>query len=113
MILQTVFGHYQKPQEAFNWLLPAVLPTLTLIVGVFIADVVGTGGDSETEPDSFTYKLSLGMSIAYLLVVSFTILIEPFSDYDPEGLMKISNLWLSPLQGLVAATVGIFFVKKR
>lgn len=110
LILQTMFGKYQQPQEAFNWLMPTLLPTLTLIVGVFVAE--RSEGADEAEADSFKYRLALWLSVAYLLIVSLTIFIEPFSDMEAEQLMKTSNLWLSPMQGLVAAVVGIFFIKK-
>lgn len=68
------------------------------IMGVFAADAVGTAPDAEA--DSFTFKLALGMSVAYLLIASLTIILEPLSDMSSEELMKTSNLWLGPLQGL-------------
>src|SRR3954447_9850431 len=39
-----------------------------------------------------------------------TILIQPFASKTPAeavGLMRTSNLWLGPLQGLVASALGV------
>ena len=34
------------------------------------------------------------------------------TSFGPLELMKVSNLWLVPLQGLVSAAIGAFFIKK-
>jgi hypothetical protein len=114
LVLQTILGRYDapaKPEDAFAWLLPNVIPTVSLIVGVLVADVVNVT-DKNLRVDRFMYRLALGMSVIYLTVVSLTIFLAPFATRSPVELMKTSQLWLSPLQGIVAAVIGVFFVKK-
>ena len=113
LVLQSVFGHYQEQTtEAWGWFLPTVMPTLSLITGVLVMDALGKEEEPQTV-DPFFYKLSLIFSGIYLALVAFSILIQPFTALSPLKLMNQSNLWLAPLQGLVAAFLGIFFVKKR
>ena len=112
-ILQTVSGHYgNKASEAWGWLLPTLLPTLSLITGVFATDVFSKTIEIKTV-DEFLYKLTLSLSITYLLAVGFTVFVSPLTTtvWTPLELMKLSNLWLAPLQGTVGTTTGVFFVK--
>lgn len=111
-IFQTVFEHYgNKTTEAWGWLLPSVLPTLSLITGVFATDVLGKSLRVKTV-DQFLYRLTLSLSILYLLAVSLTIFVRPLTTLTSLELMKLSHLWLAPLQGLVGTTMGVFFVKE-
>ena len=112
VVLQSIRRVYgDKTSEAWAWYLPTVLPTLSLIVGVLASDALSTTKTVKTI-DSFIYRLALALSIVYLTVVASTILLSPFSGWTPLELMKVSNLWLAPLQGIVAATIGVFFVSK-
>ena len=52
---------------------------------------------------------SAGVSVFYLAMVSLTLLVQPFLTTPALELMQRSNLWLGPLQGLAAATLGAFF----
>jgi hypothetical protein len=61
--------------------------------------------------DAFLYRLALWLSCAYLLLILLSILVQPFAPLPPLALMQQSNLWLGPLQGLVAGALGAFFVK--
>ena len=63
--------------------------------------------------DSFMYRLSLILSIVYLLVVVLSIVVHPYSKLMAIDFLIQSNLWIAPLQGLVAAILGAFFVKKE
>lgn len=119
LILQTIFGRYgDKAREAWSWLLPSILPTLSLIIGGVvissrISKGVETGVETEETIDQFAFQLSFFLSIAYLITVSLTIFLSPFSELPPLELMKQSNLWLAPFQGLVSAALGVFFVSKK
>ena len=110
-ISQTVFGHYgSKATEAWGWLLPTLLPTLSLITGVFATDALGKSLQIKTV-DQFWYRLTLTLSILYLLAVSLTVFVSPITALTPLELMRLSHLWLAPLQGIVGTTMGVFFVK--
>lgn len=111
LLIQTLVGRYaDKANEAWSWLLPTFMPTLSLMIGVLVANS-RKGESRDKTVDGFLYRLSYILSIAYLAVVSLTILFSPFSSYTPLELMKTSNLWLAPIQGLVSASIGAFFVK--
>jgi hypothetical protein len=111
VLLQTVLGRYGgRASDVWGWLLPTVMPTLSLVIGVLAMDALGKGVKSmEAEP--FLFKLTFGISLAYLVAVLLIILLQPLSPLSPFDLMNQANLWLGPFQGLVAAAMGAFFVK--
>lgn len=116
VVVQSLLGHYGKLTEDFlAWFLPTIIPTLTLILGVLVSDALGqseTGGSV----DSFIYRLALALSIFYLITISLIILVQPWTDPfldNLDRLIKNSNRWIIPLQGLVSAALGAFYVSKR
>ncbi|MBI5747828.1 MAG: hypothetical protein HZA00_01795 [Nitrospinae bacterium] len=110
LIIQTILGHYaDKYGEAWSWFLPIVMPTLSLIIGVFVSDVLKKDIEIEKRVDNFFYWLTISLSAVYILAVSLTLFLSPVSRYSSIELMKISNFWLGPLQGLVAGTLLVFF----
>src|SRR3546814_3400024 len=82
------------------------MPTLSLIVGVLVADrrAAGKGQDARQagKPvDDLFFRLGAGMSVLYLLLVALSVLVQPLlPQATPLELMQRSNLWLGPLQGL-------------
>ena len=105
-------GRYDGREiEVFGWFLPTVLPTLSLILGVSVMDSLGKGIQTP-RADQFLFKLALGLSIAYLVTVMATVVIQPFTTILPIEIMHKSHLWLGPFQGLVAASLSAFFVNK-
>lgn len=113
MFFQTVLGSYQGiADKAWSWFLPTVVPTLTLMIGVFVSEAFTSEESRKMMVNRFFYKLSFTLSIAYLLVVILSLLLQPFSPLSVEDQMTQSNLWLTPLQALVSAALGAFFVKK-
>lgn len=113
VLLQTLLGRFEnKAGEAWSWLLPTIMPTLMLIIGVLVMDALGKGVKI-TNTDRFLFRLTFFISIAYLLAVLLVIAIQPFSTLGPFELMTQSNFWLGPFQGLVSASLGAFFVQAR
>lgn len=111
VLLQSLFGRYAGHlADAWGWFLPAVMPTLSLMIGVFVADALA-GGRPERYVDAFVYRLALGLSLGYFAVVLATLLLQPFTGVAPLELLGTSQLWLAPLQSLVTAVLGAFFVK--
>ncbi|MCR9214336.1 MAG: hypothetical protein NXI13_11515 [Proteobacteria bacterium] len=109
---QSFFGKYgDLTQDAWGWFLPSVMPTLSLIVTVMVFDALNGSADDKPA-DRFMYLIAVGLSVFYLLIVFSTILVQPLTAIGPIELMNQSNLWLGPLQGLVAASLGAFFVKQ-
>ena len=63
-------------------------------------------------------KLTLALSVFHLAAVAATIVAFPFigtvagADARAMSLFETSNLWLGPLQGLVAAVIGALFFSR-
>ena len=113
LVFQTMLGHYREnTDEVWGWFLPSVMPMLSLIISVIVMDFFGKGIKIRTV-DRFLFRISFTVSAIYLFFVSLPILLQPFSASSPVKLMQQSNLWLGPFQGLVAASLGVFFVKKE
>jgi hypothetical protein len=113
MIVQTVFDHYgSDAEEAWGWLLPGILPTLSLIIGVLVMDALGKSVKAAAV-DGFMFWTAFGLSVFYLLMVALPILLQPFTGLEPLTTLKQSNLWLGPMQGLVSAALAAFFVKSE
>jgi len=114
LILQSVFGKYHdKAQQVWSWALPSLMPTLTLIISVLGANALEPQDEGGSVRKSF-YYLAMWLSTAYLMLILFTILIEPFTTFDSAQLLNLSNLWLGPFQGFVASAIGLlFFTKKK
>ena len=113
MLTQSFFGHYGDDlASAWGWVLPTILPTLSLIIGVLVAGAVRPH-ETARKVDRFLFRLSIGLSVAYLLVVLATILIQPISPLPPPELMRQSHLWLAPFQGLVTGCLGAFFIRRE
>jgi magnesium-transporting ATPase (P-type) len=113
LIIQTVGDIYGlKVDEAWSWFLPTVIPTLTLMITVAIIEFSQstTATAEQKQSDRFLFQLAFWLSLLYLVLVTFTLL-RPRSIYTPIEWMKKSNLWLGPLQGLVTASLGAFFIK--
>lgn len=113
VIIQSILGKYaDKTDEAIAWLLPTILPTLTLIIAVLGADAAGFT-KTPKHVDVFFYRMTASLSAAYLFVVTLTVVLAPFSTTGPLELMRMSNLWLGPIQGLVGGALGVFFIRKE
>ena len=102
LIGQTILGHFEnRAQDVWSWALPTIMPTLTLVITVMGANALRMEGSNEVVNRWFL-RLAVLLSIFYLLLVLFTLLIEPMTSYQILDLLKLSQLWLGPLQGLVA-----------
>ena len=110
LFIQSIFEHYGNDvTDAWGWFTTSIMPTLSLVLGVTIAE----HGQPQLpkQVDRFSYLLVFWISILYLAVALVTLLLEPISPLGPIGLLKRSNLWLGPLQGIVTASFGILFVR--
>jgi hypothetical protein len=106
---QHIGGKYGKnAEDAWSWLLPNIMPTLSLIIGILIKDASSKKAD--TTVDRFLFRLSYGLSICYIAMIILMILLNP---RNPLEMIRESKLFLGPLQGLVCATLGAFFITKK
>jgi hypothetical protein len=112
LVAQTIRSKYgDQPEKAWSWFLPTILPTLSLIVGA-VAYEASRPQEAATV-DRFFFKLSISLSVVYLLLVLATLIFQPLTQMTPLRLMDISNLWLGPIQGLVGIALGALFVSHR
>jgi len=114
LVVQSLLGHFgASAAEVWSWYLGAVMPTLGLIIAVLASEAVQH--DPGTRPvDAFFYRLSLGLSMLYLALLMLLILIEPLRGAEgglPQ-LIRESGSWLTAVQGLVTASLGVFYVRK-
>lgn len=110
LFIQTITGFYEpKTNDVWNWMLPNVMPTLSLVVAVLAADSMGKTARI-TKIDAFMYRLALALSGVYLMVIAVILLIGRWSAQPPLELMAGSNIWLGPVQGVVSAALAVFFV---
>lgn len=111
MIVQSLNGKFEdKVSEAWGWIFPSILPTLSLILGVFLIDIKNSFIKKKTI-DIFYYRLTLGLSFFYLFTVLSILLSQPLIGKPIISLMKESNIFLGPIQGLVNVSMGLFFIK--
>jgi len=109
----TLGGRYgADPSAVWGWLMPSLLPSLGTIVSVWGYAALNPARTKECVRKGF-YHVALGISIFYLLLIPLPVLVSPFTRTSTLDLMKTSNLWLGPLQGLVGAALGVLFASKK
>jgi hypothetical protein len=113
LLLQTMQGVYgDQAGEAWSWLLPTFMPTLLLIVGALV-NKARLQNTQEVTVDRFMYGISFYLSIAYFIAVILTFILSQLSAQSPLTQLKFSNLFLTPVQGLVSLALGAFFVSQK
>jgi hypothetical protein len=116
VVLQSLLHRFgPATQEAWGWLLPTIMPTLGMILTVLGYSALDPVASASVVRKDF-FRLARALSIVYLAMVATTVLIGPFAASDGAGmidLMHTSNLWLGPMQGLVASALGVLFVTKQ
>lgn len=100
-------GQADAAREVWSWFIPLVLPTIGLMVGVLGAAAM-TDRDETFVRSSF-FNIAWWLSAAYLLVLSLTVLLEPFSPLRGAELHGMTNYWMGPFQGLVVGALGYLF----
>jgi hypothetical protein len=114
ILLQTLFGKFGgEERRAWSWYLPTVMPTLSLIIGALVTDVRSEPSADTRRVDPFLYRLAMSLSATYFLVVLVPVVTQPFTDMTILEVLDLSSLWLGPLQGLVAASLGAFFIRSE
>ena len=112
MILQSISNRFAgMAQEMWAWFTPTVVPTMGLIIGVLAS--TASEDDSGRTVKKFFYHAALGLSAAYLIVLLLTMLLEPLAGTHNMAYFKFSNFWLSPMQGLVVASLGALFNSRK
>ena len=98
-----------RNSEVWDWFSPLLVPTMSLIVGVLVADPESTS-ETSRHADRFLFSLALVFSIAYLLAILMVVLSTVW--VASIETMNGSSKFLGLLGGVVSAFLGGFFVKK-
>ncbi len=108
-VVQGIWGKYEgKNKEIWAWFLSALMPSVSLIIGIFAADQ-REKPEKKEHVDIFLYRLAMLFSVCYLFVVSLTILLEWRSGLSTVAYYEMSNLWVGPFQGIVIGVLTYFF----
>lgn len=109
--LRTYFGTYYagKETEAWSWFSPNIVPTLGVIIATLAPS--STNKRAKDKPVSLSFFLiTLFLSLLYVVIFNLIFILEPFSASPPLDTFKRSSLFLGVAQGLVAGTLGGFFL---
>jgi hypothetical protein len=116
LLLWVSFGAHvfkaESVSDAWNWLLPLVMPFLTLIVTSVVSEAQQQ--NPSTAPTSgLALALAWWISLGYILLTIGSLLAVLWLPAEPVALLKMSNLWLTPIQTLLSAAMGVFFTQRR
>jgi len=130
---QTLQGTFWGGKESEAWALftPMILPTIGLIVGVLVADALNPPLEDK-QVTSTIFILTVVLSLLYLALVNAIFIAMPslaanaadvtaVADANKDAAktsalldsFKRSGLMLGAIQGLVTATLAVFFVNKN
>jgi len=112
VIFQSIRGRFEGiAQEIWAWFTPTIVPTLALIIGVLASTALED--DSGRTVKKFFYHAAVGLSLAYLIILLLTMLLEPIAGTHNMDYYHFSNYWLTPVQGLVVAALGALFNSRK
>jgi hypothetical protein len=113
VVIQSLLSHFgDETQQAWEWLLPNIAPTSGMIIAALGYSAFNPLHAKTSVRRTF-YYMSIWLSSFYLLLVLLTILIGPFTGIPDVVLMRTSNLWLGPIQALVASALSVLFASKQ
>ena len=113
LVVQTFMGKYgEKYADVIGWLVTLTVPTLSLMLGVFIADKQGTS-IQDIPADRTLYKIAEFSSFIYFLLIYLVFLVEPLVSYSPFQMMNISKPFFGVINGFITLIIGYFFVKRQ
>jgi hypothetical protein len=101
--------------DVTDWLLPSIIPTLTLMIGALVTAnlVAKKKAEEEKEPamsDRFLYRLAMGLSAFYLLLLFIVLLMSATTNI--KTMIDNVGVMITSVQGLVGLALGAFFVKR-
>lgn len=104
-VLFDVYG--SKDDEVLKWLLGAVVPTASLMIGVLVSQARSRKAPRR-QADRFLFGLAAVLSVVYLLALAATVAAAALG-YS-TGPIDRAATFLQLFNGLVAAALGAFFV---
>jgi hypothetical protein len=100
-----------RTADVWKWLLPNLLPTLTMMVSAVAASAFIQKEGICVRRDF--YISAMGLSVFYLATLSGLLLCQPIANPTSATAqlksLQTSNVATGPVQGLVAAALGVLF----
>ena len=103
-------AYHSNAGDVWEWFLPTVVPTMSLIIGTVVAEARGPAASGTV--DVFYYRLALWASLAYLALVVGLLLTYAQSP-TPVADLKSTSRFVTGLYSLVGLALGTFFVSKK
>jgi len=126
ILFQFGSGKYgEKSSEALGWLTALTLSTILLMIGVMVSNpapaAVAEGDEDQSAAEAarikaahekFIFKLAVGVSLLYLLIVNLVFFVEPLVGAKPQALMRESKIYLAVFDSIISLLIGYFFGKR-
>jgi hypothetical protein len=113
MITRSLLGGFSgRDQEVWSWFIPTFLPTLSLMIGAYAKSAFKEPLGPKMA-DRFFFRVSFGVSAFYLSLLTIIIVAQPFLDSSALDTFARSSLFLTGVQGFIAACLGVFFVSQE
>lgn len=104
-------GTYREnASDIWEWFLPTVVPTLSLMLGTLVAEARAPSGSATV--DAFYYRMASWLSAAYLALVIVFLLMYAQSS-TPVADLKSTGKLVTSLYGIVGIALGVFFASKK
>lgn len=101
--------------RAWQWFLPSIAPTFTLVVGVLANAELRPEIKKEAERrlvTAFFYRFTLYLSTVYLFLGLLILMLTTLkgSAESKIDMLEKSHFFLAPIQSLVGLSLGVFFL---
>jgi len=111
--VQTILNRYiDISGEVWEWFLANLSPGLSTILGVNLVDILSSSSQKQDTIDSFYYRMTIALSFCYLIILFLILITHTPLDGTVLEYYRSWNALLIPGQSVVAAMLGIFFIKK-
>ena len=111
--IRTLTEYRPEAQDVWAWFSPVVAPTLSVIIGGYIASARAADVRNR-RVDGFLYRVSLGVSAFYLTIIFVLVIVTSGLDvWDALDTFRAANLPLGLVQGVVTALLAYFFVSSE
>jgi membrane protease YdiL (CAAX protease family) len=103
-----------QEERAWAWLLPNVVPVLTMIGGAVSYQV--SRPRVRIEVNRFAYLAALALSMVYLFILLLILLLIPMAEghgTSPIDWVVQAQVPITALSAIVGATLGAFFVSSK
>jgi hypothetical protein len=116
VLIQIAGGKYgDEDDKAWGWLLPNLLPMLSVIAGAIVYQV-----KTQTAPMTvtrFAYRATWMLSLIYLVILLATVILVPLAEaarnLKPIDWLTRPHALITGLSTIVGGVLGAFFVSSR